>query len=584
MQRLGASFLGALVVVLAMFWPAFNFFSTTDETPEFARITDYRAAFDVDADGTMRAHETLTVDLPLGRHGIFRFFDIADANSPHVRYVPNEHRGDPRRRIRAGSRSCTRARAGIVVARIGEADTTISGTHVYDITYRVDGVLTDSGSDSQFYWNLIPSGWRMPIARSTLTVTLPGTPGDDEVRSRRQQHRRVQRHRRRPHGDREDRTLGPEHAGHHPDAGRRAVAEPAHAAVDVAGSTRSSVARCRPRSCSPCWRCWPPSPGSCSAGACGSRSRRTRSCTRRRTEWARPRAPTCSPRRVDDEMYAATLLQMGDRGHGDDRAHRPAGWSLQAEQRRRPAGRRRDRLRPPTRSRRAAGPAVRRRPRRGRGRARQMQVARKSFDSDVKAWARHNGLLEFKAMPVLGSVGVIGGLLVAAANFFWNPLVDVADRAAVSGCSPCSRCRLLAPGASTIRTPKGREAVVAARWVPAGCCRRRRARTRFDFTRPQGALHRLHPVGGRVRLRATSGPRSTGSRRRRSRRCRATTSVGYPGMHGGAGSMADFANDFNTTMHSAISSYQATQTSSSGGGGGGFSGGGGGGGGGGGSW
>ena len=90
MKRMGASFLGALVVVLAMFWPALNFFSTTDETPEFARITDYRATFDVDADGTLRAHETLTVDLPLGRHGIFRFFDIADPNSPHVRYVPKD--------------------------------------------------------------------------------------------------------------------------------------------------------------------------------------------------------------------------------------------------------------------------------------------------------------------------------------------------------------------------------------------------------------------------------------------------------------------------------------------------------------
>ena len=139
MKRLGASFLGALVVVLAMFWPAFNFFSTTDETPEFARITDYRAAFDVDADGTMRAHETLTVDFPLGRHGIFRFFDIADANSPHVRYVPKDivvtrdGRSD-------GVAILHQGEGRFVVARIGEADTTISGTHVYDIRYRVDGV------------------------------------------------------------------------------------------------------------------------------------------------------------------------------------------------------------------------------------------------------------------------------------------------------------------------------------------------------------------------------------------------------------------------------------------------------------
>src|SRR6476646_7445214 len=88
MKALGGSLLGALVAVLAMFWPAVGFTSSSDTSPEFARITDYQATFDVAADGTLTAHERLAVDLPLGRHGIFRFFDIADANAPHVRYVP----------------------------------------------------------------------------------------------------------------------------------------------------------------------------------------------------------------------------------------------------------------------------------------------------------------------------------------------------------------------------------------------------------------------------------------------------------------------------------------------------------------
>ena len=59
---------------------------------------------------------------------------------------------------------------------------------------------------------------------------------------------------------------------------------------------------------------------------------------------------------------------------------------------------------------------------------------------------------------------------------------------------------------------------------------------------------------------------------------------GYAGAH--TGNYTDqMVNSFSSTVDSAISSYQATQTSSSsGGGGGGFSGGGGGGGGGGGSW
>ena len=78
----------ALVAVLAMFWPAVGLSTSSDTSPEFARITDYRATFDVDADGTLRAHETLTVDLPLGRHGIFRFWDVSDPTDSHVRLVP----------------------------------------------------------------------------------------------------------------------------------------------------------------------------------------------------------------------------------------------------------------------------------------------------------------------------------------------------------------------------------------------------------------------------------------------------------------------------------------------------------------
>ena len=91
-----------------------------------------------------------------------------------------------------------------VVARIGDASSTISGQHVYDISYRIDGVLAERGKDSEFYWNLIPSGWRMPIAQSSLTVTLPGDPGKVlcAVGSARPA---AGRHRQRPHGECEDR-------------------------------------------------------------------------------------------------------------------------------------------------------------------------------------------------------------------------------------------------------------------------------------------------------------------------------------------------------------------------------------------
>ena len=576
MRRMGASFLGALVVVLAMFWPALNFFSTTDETPEFARITDYRATFDVGADGTLLAHETLTVDLPLGRHGIFRFFDIADPNSPHVRYVPK----DIVVTRDGGSEGVTILHQGegrFVVARIGEADTTISGTHVYDITYRVDGVLTDSGSDSQFYWNLIPSGWRMPITRSNLTATLPGTPGETKC------------------------AIGVNSTG-----GCNATVDGRTVTVKTGALDPNTPVTIQTQ-------VDVPSPGqhtlpwtfrfdpvfgrslpaaivfavlallAAVAGFLLGRSVR---------EPIPPYPLMYAPpegmgpaqgaylltERINDEMYAATLLQMGDRGMATIE-RTPSGWSLIGAN---GDGRPVDEVTASSADQLGVRPGQRFDADRDAVEiGKQMQVARKSFDSDVKEWARHNGLLEFKAMPVLGSVGVIGGLLVAAACFFWNPL-SMSLIGLPFGLFAVFALPVLAPGASTIRTPKGREA-----WSRLGGFRRvlstPSSEARFDFS-------------GRKELYTAYIPWAVafGCAREWAEKYRVEAQEepplpayyigGYPGMYGGGGSMADFANDFNTTMHSAISSYQATQTSSSGGGGGGFSGGGGGGGGGGGSW
>ena len=60
--------------------------------------------------------------------------------------------------------------------------------------------------------------------------------------------------------------------------------------------------------------------------------------------------------------------------------------------------------------------------------------------------------------------------------------------------------------------------------------------------------------------------------------------LGATGGYAGGSFAASMADDFSSTVSSAISAYEATQSSSSSGGGGGSSGGGGGGGGGGGSW
>src|SRR5689334_3816440 len=161
--------LGGLIAfpLLGWHWPV------SDAEPETTTITDYRARYDVGADGRMHVQERITVDFGCCKHGIFQFFDHADKNAPTLRRVPQDilvdRDGQP-----DGLDLSTEDHGRITVARIGRADTVLPvGTHVYEIRYWIDDVLLPAPGGSRFYWNLVPGGWRQPIDHAQLTVTLP---------------------------------------------------------------------------------------------------------------------------------------------------------------------------------------------------------------------------------------------------------------------------------------------------------------------------------------------------------------------------------------------------------------------------
>src|SRR5690348_7622706 len=163
MKRLVGSLLGLVVLAAVVACGAINF-SSSGSSAETARIDDYQADFTVNADGRLEASETLTVTFSELRHGIFRFFDTRDPNFSHNRLVPTDIRvvrdGNPEP-FEVLKENHGRYRN----IKIGSAGTTLTDTHIYRISYVIDGVLTKGfgGAVSQFYWQLIPSGWLMPI-------------------------------------------------------------------------------------------------------------------------------------------------------------------------------------------------------------------------------------------------------------------------------------------------------------------------------------------------------------------------------------------------------------------------------------
>src|SRR5680860_66530 len=92
MKRILISMLVALATAAGLFWPLLQSIDTSSTSPPLdpVTITDYQAVYKVSANGRLDAVETITAKFPYGRHGIFRFWDVADGADDGVRHVPED--------------------------------------------------------------------------------------------------------------------------------------------------------------------------------------------------------------------------------------------------------------------------------------------------------------------------------------------------------------------------------------------------------------------------------------------------------------------------------------------------------------
>jgi hypothetical protein len=171
--------LAALVALVALLWPAFaQERGNPTGVDDPVTVTDYTASLVVDREGTLRATERVTTEMPAGRHGIFRFWDVSDGSDPNVRLVPEDIEvtqdgGDAE--VDYTWQHSRRYRT----ARIGDPEVELTpGRHVYEISYRVDGVLAQTGSGAELVWDVVPLGLQMPVRHGEVRIGLPVAPHD----------------------------------------------------------------------------------------------------------------------------------------------------------------------------------------------------------------------------------------------------------------------------------------------------------------------------------------------------------------------------------------------------------------------
>ena len=583
MRRLVASVLSLGVLAGLVLVPALYYnVGTAAATYEETSITSYDAEFTVDADGDMTVRETLDVQFPgSGKHGIFRFFDVVDPSEPSARRIPR----DITVTLDGSPEEVTMLREGrgrYRVARIGQESVTLDpGEHTYVITYRVDGVLQpgDGAEPTQFYWNLVPGGWQQSIAASRLVVHLPVAPGETDCAV----------------GVGETTGCTPEVDGTTVTVTTGALPPRTpvtlRAGLDMptppAGDTRPWTARFDPVFGPSVYLLPFVAVLAFLAGLVGHRA--ARGAREVKPPYPLQYAPPAGigpaqaayvfTERAEKEAFVGTVLHAAERGAVKvDRADGawtitdvagPAGWARLDETTGRIA-----RLLP------GEGGSFVALPRDvGTGKILQSELA--SFASSTKAWAREQGLM------VSSGLGGVGGWLavaawITAAVLALFAVLNMSILAVIPGAFAIAASPLMVRGSGTKRTAAGRDL-----WSRVGGFHRvlstPSSKQRFDFSGRQELYTAYIPWAVALgcadqwaaKYRTEMGVEPP---------IPSYFGAGYAGVHTG-NHVDQMLGDFSSTLDSAISSYQATQSSSSsGGGGGGFSGGGGGGGGGGGSW
>lgn len=558
--------------------------AATGDDPEPTTITRYDATFDLASDGDLAVEERLTVSFPdyTERHGIFRFWDRYDSSDAHVRRdvedVAVTLDGNP-----VEFDLSTKQSGRFDVAKIGSPDVFVEpGEHVYLISYRIAGVIEDGydGTDSSFYWDLIPSGWAQDIEQAKLVVNLPASAenvqcgvglGEDPPPCQ-------------VAGDGTNKLV----------VTSGALAD--HTAVTL--RTGLDVPTPEPGTTLPWTAELDPALGGSvpillvvlglAALAAGAGAFVARRAHEKPPAFPVMYAPPegIGPAQgaylltegTDRTAYVASLMYAAEKG-ALDLAKNGRAWTITDKG----DGEGWQALDPVTLS--VAhllggpGTSFTADPDSVPAGLR-LKTEIEGFEAGVKRWGRDSGNLVDIAFGNLMGLLVLAGLIGSIAIAVWNPL-GITMVGLIPGAYAILGFSLLRTGASTKRTPQGREL-----WSRLGGFERilstPSAVDRFEFSGREELYTAYVPWA------VAFGCADEWADKFRTEIGHEPPSPHYFGSSYGAvylgSSVSSMVSDFDGAVGSAISSYDATQSSSSSGGGGGFSGGGGGGGGGGGSW
>lgn len=174
-----------LTAGVALGWLGFMRVPLKDAWTLFTRETDtsvidsYDARYRLATDGQLEVDERIAVEFTeSGKHGIFRIFDTADSQYDSVEH-PVEVVSVERRVGESWQPEpwiVSQSGDGTETIRIGSPVVTLPlGIQRYRIISTTSNAITYNPAGSQWYWDVIGSGWMMPMREVSVRAVLPPT-------------------------------------------------------------------------------------------------------------------------------------------------------------------------------------------------------------------------------------------------------------------------------------------------------------------------------------------------------------------------------------------------------------------------
>jgi uncharacterized membrane protein len=141
-------------------------------------IHDFNSQIKINSDSSILVTETIKYDFENeSKHGIFRDIPINYKTSAGNKSISLELQSVA---IDGQNVNYVVSKTGSLEdLKIGNADTLITGQHIYTITYKIKGAINYFKDLDELYWNVTGNGWQIATENVNVSIMYPATNNDN---------------------------------------------------------------------------------------------------------------------------------------------------------------------------------------------------------------------------------------------------------------------------------------------------------------------------------------------------------------------------------------------------------------------